>query len=143
MATEEPPQDATTTPSSRTKTTTWRVRDVDDDGNTTITSARSPRVIEEARDDAIVDTVRDGGASPVPFSTARPPDDVAEAFDRLKTENAALRHELAQSLKAADVLAAGGGAAATWRSLADGDAPGRALDVCLVGRPGRGASLTL
>ena len=48
----------------------------------------------------------------------------------MKTENAALRHELAQSLKAADVLAAGGVAAATMaQSLADGDAPGRALDV--------------
>ena len=56
----------------------------------------------------------------MPFSTTRPPDDVAEAFDRLKTENAALRHELAQSLKAADVLAAGGVAAATMaQSLAD------------------------
>ena len=122
------------------KTTTWRVRDVDDDGNTTITSARSPRVIEEARR-RHREAVRDGGASPVPFSTTRPPDDVAEAFDRLKTENAALRHELAQSLKAADVLAAGGVAAATMaQSLADGDAPGRAWTWCLVRRPGRGAS---
>ena len=119
---------------ARPKTTTWRVRDVEDDGNTTITSARGmdARDLDEARAElnGIVAAARDGGRSPVPFGNTRPPDDVAEAFDQLKTENAALRHELAQSLKAADILAAGGARGGILaQSLADGDAPNRALEV--------------
>ena len=119
---------------ARPKTTTWRVRDVEDDGNTTITSTRGmdARDLDEARAElnGIVAAARDGGRSPVPFGNTRPPDDVAEAFDQLKTENAALRHELAQSLKAADILAAGGARGGILaQSLADGDAPNRALEV--------------
>ena len=125
----------TTTPSSRgAKTTTgasatW----------TTTATRRSRRrgrraSIEEARDDAIANTV--GTAARRACRLQPPHDDVAVAFDRLKTENAALRARSPSreggGRPAAEAVSRGDDAP---RNYGDGDAPGRAIHVVSMAPP--------
>ena len=136
----------------RTTTTTPSSRDQDDGvarprrGRRPATRRSRQRVAardEEARDDAIVNTVRDGGAARRSTTSRRTTS--PRAFDRLKTENAALRHE-------ARPVPEGGGRPRGRRRRRGDDGPvfsrtatlpGRALDVVVEDQGAGPATRTL